>query len=623
MLISCTSFRWSAQDRGTSRGSRTRGHVLSSFVPHEAFTQLKCEFNMSESGGFGGGGGFSSGGDFSGGGGFSSGGDSWGGGNDRGGYSGAAGPSEGGSFGGGFFRSQDDSQGWTPMEAAGLGAVAGYFMGRGTAPGSRSYPWSPQGYYPQQPAAYVFTSPQSSTYAPIVPGAAAYTASRGVPPLGYYHERSERDQPRNRRKKFLKYSFIAAIIVATWLYIFAYGSKTIELREREQHLLTATTLFATAINVAPDQSIWSGHQPASFHASVLTLPEQPALNRVDKFQLGQAGVVVPKYGYQAWPVWLNRGSTVEMSYAMASSSVLHIVIIRGRSEMEQWKEDPNGNDGNHGALVEHQVYGSGSHRFKASQTGLYFFALANFHRDSVPCDFFLSVASTQFDLSKAVDSCDMSSDYSEPCVVDLPLGSSQFAVLASSPGVDPHRPMRTIRVTYSPRGLAYLILLLSPWFLLALYSISMKLLELRKAAAEARATSRDQGALAVLPQVQPGGSGGGSALPAGGGVGGVTGPPPTSKAPIPEGWVASGAPAGAGLVAASAAAAPEVPSELTPLVVAPSAPRLEEDLPVPGPKGAGPKEEGDDACAICMEGKKDAVILDCGHRATCFSCGKM
>eukprot|EP00270_Netrium_digitus_P000527 TRINITY_DN1057_c2_g1_i2.p1 TRINITY_DN1057_c2_g1~~TRINITY_DN1057_c2_g1_i2.p1 ORF type:complete len:110 (-),score=23.04 TRINITY_DN1057_c2_g1_i2:189-482(-) len=40
-----------------------------------------------------------------------------------------------------------------------------------------------------------------------------------------------------------------------------------------------------------------------------------------------------------------------------------------------------------------------------------------------------------------------------------------------------------------------------------------------------------------------------------------------------------------------------------------------------GSTAAGGGRGEEEACAICMDKSKSAVLLDCGHRATCYDCG--
>ena len=52
----------------------------------------------------------------------------------------------------------------------------------------------------------------------------------------------------------------------------------------------------------------------------------------------------------------------------------------------------------------------------------------------------------------------------------------------------------------------------------------------------------------------------------------------------------------------------------------PSAPPLEVEEGIGG--GEFQPSVGD-ACSICMDAKKDAILIDCGHRATCMNCAQM
>lgn len=88
-----------------------------------------------------------------------------------------------------------------------------------------------------------------------------------------------------------------------------------------------------------------------------------------------------------------------------------------------------------------------------------------------------------------------------------------------------------------------------------------------------------------------------------------TSPAPQIPAPLPNAWVPS----------ASSSLAP-IPDESVETL--PSAPPLE----VEGGEGMGGgegKPAVGDACSICMDAKKDAILIDCGHRATCINCAQL
>ncbi|CAI5953671.1 unnamed protein product [Closterium sp. NIES-64] len=224
------------------------------------------------------------------------------------------------------------------------------------------------------------------------------------------------------------------------------------------------------------------------------------------------------------------------------------------------------------------------------------------------------------------------------CSAKLPLWETRYVVLAA-PKTNKADSTWHVQVAYQPRWLAYLTLVGIPC-LLSL--IALSIYRCQQYLQHRSDSMRQPSALASIstdPSPLP------SALPS------EQHPllAPTDSPPLYTPPDQATAAACSDVCTASQSQAPipdtwavTTTADTLPGSSAPSAPPLEsspgkaeagigatgQGSGVAGGSGSGVGKEGEgedqdkNCCCVCMENPRNAVILDCGHRATCYSCGQ-
>ncbi|CAI5462856.1 unnamed protein product [Closterium sp. Yama58-4] len=225
------------------------------------------------------------------------------------------------------------------------------------------------------------------------------------------------------------------------------------------------------------------------------------------------------------------------------------------------------------------------------------------------------------------------------CTAKLPLWETRYVVLAAPKTNKPDSTWH-VQVVYQPRWLAYLALVGIP-FLLSL--IALSIYRCQQYLQHRSDSMRQPSSLASI-STDP------SPLPSSSPAEHHPLLAPTDSPPLYTPLDQATAAACSDVCTASHSQAPipdtwavSTTTDALPDSSAPSAPPLESSSPgkaeagmgatwrgseVAGGSGSGVGKggEGEDqdknCCCVCMENPRNAVILDCGHRATCYSCGQ-
>lgn len=493
---------------------------------------------------------------------------------------------DGGSFGGGFDRRDEGGGGyfpsnpWLPTAAAAAAAgVAGYAIARNTG--------GPTGHFWHQ------SPPEANPFLPPYHG-----GQQGgyYPPPPLVVEVQGRQRIESASRPFLRFVNIAVVVVALWIYFAAYSSQKVTVYLHEHRILRANPIFARSINVYPLNPTLGVEGPTLFRFS-----SPPPLSKKESWVDDHDDITVRKYGYESWNYWFNAGSKVKVSYSINRKASLYFAVIKGSHNMALWKKDPQ-------TFSDYEVrtYLSGSSTFKfvTSSEGQYYFAFGNFRYYPVQMSVAFDIESRVFDLSSAFSVCDINS--MRLCTHDLLIYDDPVAVLAAPPtkSIGVYDSSWLVEVSYLPRWQAY-VLLVGLTFL-ATYAVSMHLARVDAISrrTEERGPSSAQASHTTTTATTSSSTSSSERSPLIPPISSSLPPPPkptssrspslpnSSKAVIPNTWVVSSA----------------------------SAPPLPRDL------RSGGEEEGvseADLCVICMAAKKDSVILDCGHRATCLSCANL
>lgn len=447
----------------------------------------------------------------------------------------------------------------------------------------------------------------------------------------------------------LHFANIAVVVVALFLYLVHFDQVEMELGVHESRLLTANSWFTKSISVSARQR---GGWPLS-DPTLFTLRRPPPLSRVAKWHEEHNRVSVQGYGYESWSFWFNKGSTMSVKYGIQRGTALYAVVLSGEDNMQTWKSDPLGFAG-----FEYRRYasGQGGFTFTAPRTGLYYLAFGNVHNQAILVNVFLDVQSRMYDFSDSLARCEVTPS-GRPCVARL-TGWRTCAVLMA-PTAYANDEVWPVSISHTPRLLTHLYLIGIVWLITFVFRVRLQMAENRpEEPAPGSLPHQEQapGAPESGPEAQsrqPGWRDHVRATLSSWTHPGATSAPLPPPHPPTEQQSTSHTPAPNPYPPTDTSGSPgeeqpwEPPSKPAPSPLggggggggdhpAPTAPPAE---PVEfaeehyisrdgdeGPgyafadkgKSAVPEK---DLCSICMDAKRDAILLDCGHRATCYSCG--
>lgn len=452
---------------------------------------------------------------------------------------------------------------------------------------------------------------------------------------------------------FLRMLNIGVVILSVVLFL-SKKSETIQLGVKEQRLISNNWLFCDSMKVVPISG--SSGLPTYLY----TFSQTPRLRAFSKWTENYSPLTVRKNGYESWMFWFNTGSKIKISYEAQSRSVdLELAVIKGGDKMKEWEDDPN----SFNSYESHsRITKSGSFSFTARSDGEYYFALGNFnYYDIQLISVELEISSLLYDLSHFKSRCFVS--LSTPCKTELPFGGSGAIILAT-PLDSESDSTWSVRVAYSPRWETYFCMIGLVWFLTFTFRTILEKQEARRILQSSQQfppsySPSSSPSTFPIPESQPLVN---PSIPRRPSLfsrffqklpsvfQNQRSPSPNLNseervAPIPESWVPSNttqeslssinysnsgvsnytSTVGQGETERERGVEPSAPpigvlGSVFGGIVVQGRPGEEKAYWEEGKKG---EEREGDVCSVCMDAKKDSILVDCGHRATCFSCGNM
>ncbi|KAE8704511.1 RING/U-box superfamily protein, putative isoform 4 [Hibiscus syriacus] len=252
-----------------------------------------------------------------------------------------------------------------------------------------------------------------------------------------------------------------------------YGSVNIQLGPNCSLLIQPNPLFVQSVKVeeiddskpglnlyglykSPDLDVvstWSETYTATVqadsHMASLIIVTLFCLNNLVLFMLLSCNFDV----IQEWIHYLNRGSQVNISYNVNStSSSVFLVIAQGSDGLSRWLEDPtypnttlswNIVDGS--GMIELAIYGSAS----------YYVALGNLNSEDIEVELNLTVRACIYSTTEAYYRCTFADGVCSLGIL-FPQGNS---IVLTSPGPEQHSAANdwSVRLSYGPRWITYIV----------------------------------------------------------------------------------------------------------------------------------------------------------------------
>ncbi|KAK9699137.1 hypothetical protein RND81_08G155500 [Saponaria officinalis] len=160
--------------------------------------------------------------------------------------------------------------------------------------------------------------------------------------------------------------------------------------------------------------------------------------------------LVKPESHKKWVYFLNKGSQLNITYNVTSSSSLLLVIAKGVEEMVEWIEDPSYP---RGTLSWNVIHGNGNIVQEVTKSTDYYVAVGNLNLEDAEVKLHLSVRSSMYDTTNSFFKCDFTRG---SCSLKIPFSGSTAAVL-TTPGPREGGDEVYVRVTYEPRWLTYCI----------------------------------------------------------------------------------------------------------------------------------------------------------------------
>ncbi|KAK3206530.1 hypothetical protein Dsin_020576 [Dipteronia sinensis] len=219
--------------------------------------------------------------------------------------------------------------------------------------------------------------------------------------------------------------------LASLLVIFGfYGSLDLQLNSNYSLLIQPNTFFVQTITVK------QVHQQNSGMLMLYGFRKPPPLD-VEKAWTETHNVAVV-FEHKEWLYYLNKGSKVDISYAIKSPSsvALSLVIVQGRNGLINWVDDPS--DPNQ-TLSWNIMFGSGEIQQEIPESDFYYIAVGNLNSQKVEVQLNFTVNAVVYNTSNAYYSCSVGSS---KCSLRLYFLRGNLAVL-TTPG--PTEAFRYIR----------------------------------------------------------------------------------------------------------------------------------------------------------------------------------
>ncbi|GAB4833990.1 hypothetical protein Ancab_032242 [Ancistrocladus abbreviatus] len=241
--------------------------------------------------------------------------------------------------------------------------------------------------------------------------------------------------------------YCVVVILTFWLFVSLtlifgiYGSDMIQLAPYSSIMLQPTPLFVQYIKVEKSDRSMVSPVLYGFH-------KRPQLN-VTKMWSQRVNASINMNTYKEWLYFLNEGSQVNISYNVASSSSMSLIIAQ---ELAEWLQDPSYPNT---TLSWNVIHGKGMIRQDISQSSEYYVAMRNLNLEDVEVQLNIQIRSSIYDTTDAYYKCNLTHRI---CSMKILFPRGNAAILTSpGPQQDTQDQKWYVDVSYEPRWITYFL----------------------------------------------------------------------------------------------------------------------------------------------------------------------
>ncbi|CAO2820105.1 unnamed protein product [Amaranthus hypochondriacus] len=240
------------------------------------------------------------------------------------------------------------------------------------------------------------------------------------------------------------------VILTFWFFVSMtlimgiFGSENLQLGPYSSILLKPNPLFVHALKVET-----SKHMKV---APVLYgLYSSPSLDITEMWSESVNASVKPE-SHKEWIYFLNKGSQINISYNVESSSSLLLIVAKGIEGLAEWLEDPSYPDS---TMSWNVIHGSGTITQDISRSYEYYVAVGNLNSEDVEVKLNLSIRSSLHKITDSYYKCNLTRGV---CNLKIPFPAGNAAVLTTPGPLEGIGSSReNVKLSYEPRWMTYFL----------------------------------------------------------------------------------------------------------------------------------------------------------------------
>ncbi|XP_021845128.1 E3 ubiquitin-protein ligase APD2 isoform X2 [Spinacia oleracea] len=240
------------------------------------------------------------------------------------------------------------------------------------------------------------------------------------------------------------------VILTFWFFVSMtlimgiFGSENIQLGPYSSILLRPNPLFVNTIKVEVSKKVVVGPMLYGFY-------KNPPLENTEIWSESM-NTSIKQESHKEWIYYLNKGSQINISYNVASSSSLLLIVAKGIEGLAEWLEDPSYPDS---TLSWNVIHGSGSIRQDILRSYDYYVAVGNLNSDDVEVELNLSIRSSMHDTADSYFKCNLTRGW---CNLKIPFPGGNAALLTTPGPLEGNGSNREyVKLSYEPRWMTYFL----------------------------------------------------------------------------------------------------------------------------------------------------------------------
>ncbi|KMT12328.1 hypothetical protein BVRB_5g102700 [Beta vulgaris subsp. vulgaris] len=240
------------------------------------------------------------------------------------------------------------------------------------------------------------------------------------------------------------------VILTFWFFVSMtlimgiFGSENLQVGPCSSILLRPNPLFVHTLKVETSKSM-------NVAPVLYGLYKTPPLD-ITKMWSESVNTSIKTESHKEWIYFLNKGSQINISYNIESSSSLLLIVAKGIEGLAGWLEDPSYPDS---SLSWNVIHGSGSIRQDISRSYDYYVAVGNLNTEEVEVKLNFSIKSSMHDIEDSYYKCNLTRGW---CNLKIPFPGGIAALLTTPGPIEGTGSNRgAVKLSYEPRWMTYFL----------------------------------------------------------------------------------------------------------------------------------------------------------------------